>query len=82
MTTTVTIRTDSALKKDFENFCKSVGMNTSSAITIFMTKVVNEKRIPFEISADPFYSSENLNVLKDSIQQLEAGKGSRRELVE
>lgn len=74
MTTTITIRVDSALKKDFENFCKSVGMNTSTAITIFMTKVISEKRIPFKISADPFYSSENLTVLRDSIQQLENKK--------
>ena len=47
MSATISIRTDSELKKDFEVFCKSVGMNSSTALTIFMKKVVAEKRIPF-----------------------------------
>ena len=60
MSATISIRTDSELKKDFEVFCKSVGMNSSTALTIFMKKVVAEKRIPFEIGTDPFYSKENM----------------------
>lgn len=47
-----------------------------------MKKVVAEKRIPFEIGTDPFYSKENTTVLKESINQLKNGRGSRRELVE
>ena len=31
-------------------------MNMTTAISIFATTVVKEQRIPFEISADPFYS--------------------------
>ena len=53
---TISIRIDSQLKKDFEEFCKNVGMNMTTAISIFATTVVKEQRIPFEISADPFYS--------------------------
>lgn len=82
MSATISIRTDAELKKDFEVFCKSVGMNSSTALTIFMKKVVAEKRIPFEIGTDPFYSKENMAVLKESINQLKNGRGSRRELVE
>lgn len=43
MSATISIRTDAELKKDFEVFCKSVGMNSSTALTIFMKKVVAEK---------------------------------------
>ena len=57
MSATISIRTDSELKKDFEVFCKSVGMNSSTALTIFMKKVVAEKRIPFEIGTCLLYTS-------------------------
>jgi DNA-damage-inducible protein J len=33
-----------------------------------------EKRIPFEVSVDPFYSESNMKILKESIKQLEQGK--------
>jgi DNA-damage-inducible protein J len=39
-------------------------------------------RIPFEVSADPFYSIENQKVLARSIKQLEEGHGMEHELVE
>ncbi len=61
---TISIRIDSQLKKDFEEFCKNVGMNMTTAISIFATTVVNEQRIPFEISADPFYSDIDRNQYK------------------
>jgi hypothetical protein len=39
-------------------------------------------KIPFEIAADPFYSEANQARLMKSIAQLEAGKGTARELIE
>ena len=82
MTTTMSIRTDAELKKAFEGFCKKVGMNSTTALTVFMKKVVAENRIPFEIGTDPFYSEENRMALRKSIGELENGNGSRRELIE
>ena len=35
-----------------------MGMTMFAAINICLTKVANERRIPFEVSADPFYSDE------------------------
>lgn len=32
-----------------------------------------EKRIPFEVSVDPFYSEKNTNALNESIAQLKEG---------
>jgi len=45
----------------------------STAITIYLKKLGRERRIPFELSADPFYSDENMTRLKKSIAQMEAG---------
>ena len=49
--TTICIRIDADLKKDFETFCDSVGMSMSTGINIFIKKSVGEQRIPFEITA-------------------------------
>ena len=51
-TTTVSIRMDSELKRRFEQFCEDVGMNMTTAFTIYAKKVVNENRIPFDIGRE------------------------------
>lgn len=48
----VNIRMDAELKKEFESFCSNVGMNMTTAFTIFARRTVRENRIPFEVSAD------------------------------
>ena len=72
---TINLRMDADLKQNMEAVCKAMGMNLTTAFTIFARKVTNERRIPFEISApeDPFYSEENMVRLRKSIAQLEAG---------
>ncbi|MFG6360247.1 type II toxin-antitoxin system RelB/DinJ family antitoxin [Taurinivorans muris] len=78
---TISIRIDSQLKKDFEEFCKNVGMNMTTAISIFATTVVKEQRIPFEISADPFYSEKNMARLRKSMREMEENGGTVHEVI-
>ncbi len=80
--TTINFRIDEDTKHDLETVCKNLGMNTTTAFTIFAKKVVRENRIPFEVSVDPFYSEENIAHLKRSIEALNAGRGEIHELVE
>ena len=47
----------------------------TTAITIFAKKMTREKRIPFEVSVDPFYSESNMSHLRRGIEALNAGKG-------
>ena len=68
------IRMDEDLKKNMEKICKDLGMNMTTAFTIFAKKVSNERRIPFEVSIDPFYNETNQRALNESIAQLESGK--------
>ena len=81
---TITTRIDMSDKKNFDKFCKDVGLNTSTAINLFIKTVLREKRIPFEISqpADPFFTEPNLSHLKKSIAELKAGQGVAHELIE
>lgn len=80
--TTVSIRMDESLKKDFDTICNELGMTMSTAVTIFAKKMTREQRLPFEVSLDPFYSDSNMKALGESIQQLEDGKTITKALAE
>ena len=49
--TTITIRIDEDLKKQAEVLFNEMGMNLTTAYTIFTKAVVRQGKIPFEISA-------------------------------
>lgn len=49
-TTNITIRMDEELKKQFDHFCREIGMSIGTAMTIFAKTAVKEGRIPFELS--------------------------------
>lgn len=72
--TLVNIRIDEDVKKSMEEICKELGITMSAAFNIFARKMSREKRIPFEVSIDPFYSESNIKALKESMQQLADGK--------
>ncbi len=50
---TISIRVDQGLKQKFDSLCEAFGMSATAAFNIFMKAVVREKKIPFEIKADP-----------------------------
>ncbi|MDR0446918.1 MAG: type II toxin-antitoxin system RelB/DinJ family antitoxin [Oscillospiraceae bacterium] len=70
----VNIRMDEDLKKSMESTCRVLGMNMTTAFTIFAKKVSREQRIPFEVSVDPFYSESNLAAIDESARQIEQGR--------
>lgn len=78
--TTVSVRMDNELKKEFDTVCNDLGLSMTTAITILAKKMAREKRLPFEVSIDPFYSDENMKRLKESIAQMEAIGGTVHEL--
>lgn len=81
-TTSVTIRMDENLKKQAEALFDEMGLNMTTAFTIFTKAVVRQGKIPFEITADPFFSEANQAYLRKAIAELEAGKGKPHELIE
>jgi len=72
-----TIRLEPEKKEEFSKICDSMGLSMSAAINVFINKVLQTRRIPFDISADidPFYSEANQKFLRESISQLERGEG-------
>lgn len=47
------VRVDPKTKTEVENVFNDMGITTSRAINMFLTKVAKEKRIPFTLSAIP-----------------------------
>jgi len=81
-TTSVTIHMDEDLKNQAETLFDDMGLTMTTAITLFAKAVVRQNKIPFEIVADPFYSASNMARLRESIANLNAGKGIERDLIE
>lgn len=75
-TTMVNFRMDSNTKKEVEEICASMGLSMTAAINVFLNKVRMERRIPFEITADPdpFYSESNIKHLESIIADIDSGK--------
>ena len=78
--TTVSVRMDEQLKKEFDGVCNDLGLTRSTAVIMLAKKMAREKRIPFEVSVDPFYSPENMERLRKSIAQMEATGGTIHEV--
>ena len=70
----VNIRMDEDLKKSMEQTCRTLGMNMTTAFTIFARKVSREQRIPFEVSIDPFYGEHNIAAINEAAEQIKQGR--------
>lgn len=75
----ISLRVDDEVKRNAERTFNDIGLSMSAAINIFLKTVVRENRIPFELSADPFYSKENMAELEKRVADINSGKSTLRE---
>jgi DNA-damage-inducible protein J len=71
---TVSARIDADLKQEAMEVLKEIGLDMSTAINVYLKEIVRSRKIPFELSADPFYSESNMNYLNNLIEEYETGK--------
>ena len=81
-TSNINIRIEESTKRDLESVCKEIGLSVTTAFTIFAKKMCRERRIPFDVAIDPFYSTENLDHLRRSVSELDSGRGLERGLLD
>ncbi len=82
-TKTINFRVDEELKLNAENVLSEMGLNMSSALTLFLQQMVNKREIPFKIEAkDPFYSLENQLLLADRLEKYDKGIMFEKEIIE
>ncbi len=70
----VNFKLDADVKKNMEQVCSELGLSMSAAFTIFAKKVGREKRIPFDVSVDPFYSESNIRYLEQKKREIDEGR--------
>lgn len=75
----VNFRIEDEVKVNAEKALKEMGLNMSTAINLFLVKVAREKRIPFEVNADPFYSPENIAELERRVESIKNGTSTLKE---
>ena len=82
--TTFSIRMDTEIKRQLDDFCAKVGMNTSVAFNMFARAVLRENRLPFDVitESDPFFCDSNLAHLRRGIAALNAGNGVEHGIIE
>jgi len=80
----VNIRIDDDLKVRADNIFNELGLNMTTAFTMFIRQTIRQGGIPFEVTTrnDPFYSDENMKVLRKSIQDVKEGKLTAHELID
>lgn len=72
--TMVNFRMDEDLKKGMEQACADMGLSMTAAFTIFAKKVAKERRIPFEVSANPSYPETNMRFFEGILRDIKDGK--------
>ena len=81
----ITIPIEEEWHDQFYSLCTDLGMDVTTTIRVFVRAAIRQRGIPFELvieDPDPFYSPANMQRLKKSIANLEAGGGTYRELIE
>ena len=81
-TTSITLRIDEDLKKQAETLFSELGLNMTTAFTVFAKTAVRQQRIPFDLAVDPFYSDANRARLQRAAKDMDAGKWTVHELAE
>ena len=69
-TTNINIRVNETLKTEADILFKELGMNLSSAITLFLAQSVRNQAIPFEITKGNNNQNQTKNPPKDTFDDL------------
>ena len=82
--TTFSVRMDTDVKRQLDEFCALVGMNATTAFNMFARAVLRERRLPFDITtvSDPFYSESHLAHLRRGVAALNGGRGVEHDIIE
>ena len=66
------IEIDNKVKKDADKLFKELGLDTNTAINIFLRQSINKRAIPFRVKNEEhnFYNEYNIKILKERYDKL------------
>lgn len=70
----MSFRVDKDLKEQADELFKSLGMNTSVALNMFLTQSVREQQIPFMVTMQSPEPSDRLKIALKELEDVENGK--------
>lgn len=70
----MSFRVDKDLKEQADELFRSLGMNTSVALNMFLTQSVREQQLPFKVSMKSAEPSERLRKALKELEDVESGK--------
>ena len=73
-TMTINTRIDEERKKQAEELAKSLGMNLSDAVSIFISQFIKHRGLPFEVKEQPYHPSVYEDVAR-AREQYDRGEG-------
>lgn len=71
--TNITIRMDAELKKQAEDLFSDLGMNLTTAFTVFAKQAVREQKLPFAVSRA--YNAETIQAIEDTRNGIGLSRG-------
>lgn len=71
----ITIRLDAMDKRRFEMFCNATGLNISTAINMFIKKVLQDNSMPFSASYPDLPNEETLLAMDEAENMLQHPDG-------
>lgn len=90
-TTLLQVRIDAQTKKEADALFSELGLDTSTAIRVFIKQALKKRAIPFSIKAkseerteeEAFYSPENVAILKSRYERTQKGQGlTNRDIID
>jgi DNA-damage-inducible protein J len=74
--TQINVPLDESVKQEAEALLNTLGMDLTTAITIFLRQTIRERGIPFPLSTQsaPFYNPANMKWIEESIEQGKKGQ--------
>ena len=67
---TLTINTDEKTAENFYTFCEELGLDISTAMTLFMKACLREQKIPFELKVAKKEVIQNIKTKPATIEEL------------
>lgn len=75
MTSTIQVRVDSVTKKKADEALKSMGLDMSSGVKLFLHQVVNSGSIPFIVrTANGFTPAQEIQMIRETKSALKTSK--------
>jgi len=67
------VKIDDSLRDDAQAVASQIGLDVATAVRMFLVQMVKVNGLPFQVTADPFYSVANQRYLERAAEEVKNG---------